>query len=300
MAIGDVYEAENCTDLYYVDTGMFGVSEYGSVYVLDADRPAIVDSGIGADRERVLDALTEVGVAPAALEVIALTHVHLDHAGGAGFLVEECPDARVYVHGIGAPHLADPSRLWEGTKRAVGDVVSHYTEPDPVPETRITELDDGDAVDLGDRALSVHHVPGHAPHQVAFHDPANDAAFTGDAAGIYTPSTATVHPSTPPPNFDPEQALADVETLCEIDPATLCYGHFGAVETGDRLDRYAEILSGWVGAVAEKRTQLDDEAVVEHFVDRADAGREAWGAEKGEQEAMMNVRGVLVALDRGD
>jgi len=111
MAIGDVYDAENCADVHYVDTGMYDVPEYGSVYVVDAERPALVDTGIGARYEGILDAMAEVGVAPADLEAIAITHVHLDHAGGVGYLVEECPNATVYVHEIGAPHLVDPTRL---------------------------------------------------------------------------------------------------------------------------------------------------------------------------------------------
>ena len=88
MAIGEVYDVPNCADLHYVDTGMYDVPEYGSVYIVDAERPALVDTGIGANYERVLAAMREVGVAPEELEVIALTHVHLDHAGGAGYLVE--------------------------------------------------------------------------------------------------------------------------------------------------------------------------------------------------------------------
>src|SRR6056297_2523463 len=111
MAIGDVYDAEACEDVHYVDTGMYDVPEYGSVYIVDAERPALVDTGIGADYETILTALAEVGVAPEDLEVMALTHIHLDHAGGAGYLAEECPSATVYAHEIGTRHLVDPTRL---------------------------------------------------------------------------------------------------------------------------------------------------------------------------------------------
>jgi len=301
MAIGDVYEATagDCTDLYYVDTGMYDVAEYGAVYVVDAERPALVDTGIGTNHERILAAVEEAGLAPGDIEVIAVTHVHLDHAGGAGFLVDECPNATVYVHGIGAPHLADPERLWGGTKNAVGDQIGFYTEPKPVPESRISELEDGDAIDLGDHALEVYHAPGHAPHQVVFHDPANDAVFTADAAGIYAPSRDELFPTSPPPNFDPRQCQSDVDTLKEIQPDVLCYAHFGPVETGDKLARYADVLSEWVAAVREALTELDDEAaVVERFVERADDERAVWGAEKADAEVAMNVRGVLAALDR--
>jgi len=301
MAIGDVYEATagDCTDLYYVDTGMYDVAEYGAVYVLDAERPALIDTGIGTNHERVLDAVREVGLDPEDIEVIAVTHVHLDHAGGAGFLAEACPNADVYVHEIGAPHLVDPERLWAGTKAAVGDQITFYTEPEPVPESRIVELEDGDAIDLGDHALEAVHAPGHAPHQVVFSDPANDAVFTADAAGIYAPECDELFPTSPPPNFDPEDCQDDVDALRAIQPDVLCYGHFGPAETGDRLARYADVLSEWVAAVRETRAEYeDDAAVVEYFVERADAERAVWGAEKADAEVAMNVRGVLTALDR--
>ena len=300
MAIGDVttVTAGDCTDLHYVDTGMYDVSGYGVVYVLDAERPALVETGIGTNYERVLGAVRAVGLTPEEIEVLAVTHVHLDHAGGAGFLAEACPDADVYVHERGAPHLVDPGRLWEGTKRAVGDQIKFYTEPEPVPEERVVEVHNGQTVDLGDHSLAVHHAPGHAPHQVVFYDPENGAVFTADAAGIYSPARDELFPTSPPPNFDPEGCQSDIGLLEEIEPDVLCYTHFGAAETGDRLARYAEVLEEWVGAIAEKRAELgDDETVVEHFVERADAERELWDAEKSEAEVAMNVRGVLRALD---
>jgi len=110
MAAGDVFEATtgSCEDLHYVDTGMYDSPEYGSVYVLDAERPAVIDTGLGTNYERIVDAIESVGLSLADIEVIAVTHVHLDHAGGAGFLARDCPNADVYVHEIGARHLVDP------------------------------------------------------------------------------------------------------------------------------------------------------------------------------------------------
>ena len=297
MAIGDVSGAEDCPDIYYVDTGMYDVAEYGSVYIVDAERPALVDTGIGANYDRILAAMREVGVAPEELEVIALTHVHLDHAGGAGYLVEACPDATVHVHEIGAPHLADPTRLWAGTKEAVGDQVQYYAEPKPVPEERIVELTDGDVIDLGDHTLEAHHAPGHAPHQVVFADPAIDAVFTADAAGLYDPERDRAEPSSPPPDFDLEQAIADVKTIDSLQPETLLYSHFGPAKRTHQLQAYARRLREWVQAVAAARTELeDDEAVIEHFTGETRA-TDIWGAQKGHGETAMNVRGVFAYLE---
>jgi len=297
MAIGEVYDAADCPDVHYVDTGMYGVPEYGSVYIVDAERPALVDTGLGSSVETILDAMAAVGIAPEDLEVIALTHVHLDHAGGAGYLVEACPNATVYVHESGRQHMEDPGRLWAGTKQAVGDQIEFYAEPQPIPSERLVDLADGDGIDLGDHTLGVHHAPGHAPHQVVFHDRATDGVFVADAAGIYSQSTDSVHPTTPPVNFDLDEALDDVSMLRELDPATLLYGHFGPAPAGDRLATYADVLDGWVADIEAKRAELgDDEAVVDHFVETVDTP-DVWGERKARAEVAMNVRGVLLSLD---
>ncbi|WP_306055253.1 MBL fold metallo-hydrolase [Natronococcus wangiae] len=306
MEVGDVREVAvgDCTDLYYVDTGMYGTSEYGAVYVLDDDRPAVVDTGIGTNHERILEALDEVGIDRDELAVIAVTHIHLDHAGGAGFLAEACPNADVYVPAIGARHLVDPSQLVAGTKAAVGDQWEYYVDPEPVPEDRIVELEEGDVVDLGTHELRVHEAPGHAPHQVVFEDPENDAVFTGDAAGIWVPRIEEILETSPPSNFDLEQCLEDVETLEEIDPDVLLYTHFGPRYVGDdaeaALEEYAAVLTEWVERVEEKRAELeDDEAVVDHFAASSEMA-DVWGEHKASAEAGMNARGVIGYLDHRD
>ncbi|NLV09226.1 MBL fold metallo-hydrolase [Halomicrobium mukohataei] len=298
MAIGDVVRARAVhDDCWYVDTGMYDVEEYGSVYLVDGDRPALVDTGLGTNVERVLDLLDAADLAPEALDVIALTHVHLDHAGGAGPLVEACPNATVFVHESGARHLVDPARLWAGTKQAVGDQIEYYTEPTPIPESRIETLTDGDVIDLGDYRLRARHAPGHAPHQVVFDAPELDAVFTADAAGIYTPSTDEVHVTSPPPNFDLDGALDDVAMLADLDRTWLCYAHYGPARTDDRLDEYATTLETWVEAVETARADADDEAVVDHFVETVETPA-VWSDHKARAEVAMNVRGVLTYLDR--
>jgi glyoxylase-like metal-dependent hydrolase (beta-lactamase superfamily II) len=300
MGIGDVRPVElgEVSDCYAVDTGMFDTPEYTSVYVVDAGRPAVVDTGIGTDHELVMGALEALGIAPEELAVIAPTHVHLDHAGGAGFLAEACPNATVAVPEIGAPHLIDPERLVEGTKRAVGDAWEHYADPEPVPADRVRELTDGDVIDLGDRALHVHHAPGHAPHQAVFYDPDDAVAFTADAAGIYVPSLDRVEPTTPPPNFDLDQCLDDVAMLQSLDPDVLCYPHFGPAAADDRLEEYATVLEDWVADVTAARDRLDDDdAVVEHLVEQDDLG-DVWGEQRAAANVELNARGVLHSLDR--
>jgi len=300
MEPGEVREAgHGTTDLDYIETGMFGVEGYSSVYLLDAEEPAVIETGIGTEWEPIVDAMASVGIDPEEVSYVAPTHVHLDHAGGAGYLAEACPNAEVVIHEIGAPHLVDPERLWEGTKRAVGDQIRHYAEPEPVPEGRVRTVTDGDAIDLGDHELAVHHTPGHAPHQVVYHDPANGAVFTADAAGIYVPYLDTVKPTTPPPNFDVPQAVADTRTIAALDPDVLCYSHYGPHPTADRLEEHERALTEFAELVEERRERLgDDEAVIERFVEGTDPDlAAAWSEDRARAVAEMDVRGILRYLD---
>ncbi len=118
MALGDLYEATagNSSDIYYVDTEMYDTAEYGAIYIIDAERPALVDTGIGKHYEAILDALGEVGIAPEELAAIIPTHVHLDHAGGTGYLAEACPNADVYCYEAGVGHLVSPTVSGKGRK----------------------------------------------------------------------------------------------------------------------------------------------------------------------------------------
>ncbi|WP_252698115.1 MBL fold metallo-hydrolase [Natronosalvus vescus] len=304
MDIGAVREVTvgDCADLFSVDTGMYGTSEYGAAYILDAERPAIVETGIGTNHEYILDALETVGIDRPDLEAIVVTHIHLDHAGGAGFLAEACPNADVYVHHVGAPHLVEPERLVASTKAAVGDQWEFYTDPLPIPEGRVVELEDGDVIDLGNYTLRTHEAPGHAPHQVVFEVPEMDALFTGDAAGIWIPSIERIRETSPPAQFNLEGCLADLGTIRELDPSVLLYTHFGPREIDDvdtALETYGDVLSEWVDKVETARAERDDDvAVVEALSRDVDPDIvETWGERKARAETAMNVRGVLGYLD---
>ncbi|MFB6113445.1 MAG: MBL fold metallo-hydrolase [Halodesulfurarchaeum sp.] len=298
MAIGEVRSVETVEDVYYVDTGMFDTVGYGAVYVVDGERLAVLDSGIGTHRDRVFDAIDAVGLEVTDIDVIALSHVHLDHAGGAGYLAAEAPDATVYAHEIGAPHLVDPDRLVEGTRRAVGEQWQFYTEPHPVPEDRVEAVSDGDRIDLGDRELLVGHVPGHAPHQVLLYEPYEDWVHVGDAAGIWIPALDSVRETSPPPDFDFEQALDDIDTISDLSVDTMLYPHFGPVTEVDYvLDAYKETLTGFVEEVERvAATAEDEEEVIQHFLDLQTVDR-VWDDVKARGETAMNVRGVLRYLE---
>ena len=301
MEAGEFEPVRGVDDLYVHNTGMFDTDEYGSVYVYDAERPAVIDTGTGANREALFETLEEVGIGRNDLAWIVATHAHLDHAGGAGYLAERYPSAEVVVPERGARHLVDPDRLVAGTKSAVRDQWRYYADPRPVPDDRITGLADGETIDLGDRELVVHAAPGHAPHHAVYHDPDADVVFTADGAGIYVPSVDTVRATTPPPQFDLDQCLADLRLIERLGPDVLCFAHFGPREyDADLIGEAKRAYVEWVEAVRAKREELgDDEAVVDHF-ENASTDVEYWNPERARAEASLNARGVLTYLDRND
>jgi glyoxylase-like metal-dependent hydrolase (beta-lactamase superfamily II) len=293
MTVGDPTPVPGSSDLRFVDTGMYGTPNYGGVYVYGGESPLLVESGTGADREAVFGALDALDCIP---EALLLTHVHLDHAGGAGFFAERFPEMAVYVHESGARHLASPDRLVEGTKRAVGDMWEFYADPKPIPEDRIETVADGDVVSVGGRTFDVRSVPGHAPHQVAFRDEAGPV-FAGDAAGLWVPAYSEVVPTTPPPQFDLDTALADLETLRALDPDPLCYTHCGPgpADADAALDAYDGALRSWVARVRLASARADDpgEAFADEYERRF---ADVWGARKAREEAKLNLRGAEAYL----
>ncbi len=195
-----------------------------------------------------------------------VTHIHLDHAGGVGVLVDRFPNATVWVHELGAPHLAAPARL-------VASATSIYGEPtmaklfgpvEPVPAQRIRSLADGDVLDLGDRSLAVAATPGHAKHQVALVDSDTGAVFTGDALGIHPPDLPVLRPATPPPDYDLELAIESIERIRALAGELLLFSHFGPVHEVDRIcDLAVKRFRDWTETVrrAMERTQDLDEIV---------------------------------------
>lgn len=301
MHAGEFAPVNGVDDLYVHDTGMFDTDEYGSVYIYDTDQPIVIDTGTGANRQWLFETLDSIGIGKDELAWILPTHAHLDHAGGAGHLAERYPNATVLVPERGVRHLVDPGALVRGTKAAVEEQWKYYDDPAPVPDDRIDGLADGDSIDLGDRELVVHEAPGHAPHHATYYEPDSEVVFTADAAGIYVPETDTVRQTTPPPQFDLDQCLADLSMIDSLNPSYLCFGHFGPrVYEESVIEGAKRAYVEWVEAVRAKRDALDDdEAVVEHF-ERTSEDLECWNLERARADASLNTRGVLTYLDQRD
>lgn len=244
-----------------IDTFYGGRERCTAAYLLTADEPLIVETGPATSFEPVVAALEQLGIATTDLAHIVLTHIHLDHAGGVGRLAERYPNATIWVHERGAPHLADPAKLVASATRIYGEerMASLFGPVEPVPPQRIQGLADGDVIAFGQRTLDVIATPGHASHQVALVDSETGAIFTGDALGIHVPDVPVLRPATPPPDFDVELTVTSIELIRARARSVLLFAHFGPIDEIDRVcDLAIARTRAWAEVVRDALQRTDD------------------------------------------
>jgi len=257
-----------------IDTVMTGRFLVTSAYLLDAVEPALVETGPSTSAEHVERGLAQLGMGPGDLAHVIVTHIHLDHAGGAGTIARRYPNARLWVHERGAPHLADPTKLVASTARTYGEdrMRRFFGVVEPVPAERLTAISDGDRIPLGDRDLSVFATPGHASHHVCLEDSRTGAVFAGDALGVHLPDVGVLRPATPPPEFDIELAVESIERIRDHARTMLLLSHFGPVEETDALcDLAIRRIRGWGNAVREALRTTDDIEEIAAILERRGA-----------------------------
>lgn len=225
-----------------VDTG-FHRDRFDAAYLIVGDgRAAFVDTGTNHGVPRLLALLEALGLAREAVEAVVPTHVHLDHAGGAGALMQALPRATLWVHPQGARHLIDPSRLYASALSVYGqaEMDRSYGTLVPVPAERVRTTTDDERVTLAGHALRFIDTPGHARHHHCVWDEATRGWFTGDTFGLSyrefdTAAGAWITPTCTPVQFEPEQLEASIRRLLDSDPACMYLTHFGRVGDVPRL-----------------------------------------------------------------
>jgi glyoxylase-like metal-dependent hydrolase (beta-lactamase superfamily II) len=225
-----------------IDTGYVRPQFDASHLVVERGHAAFVDVGTSFSAPRLVAALGAKGLRPEAVDYVIVTHVHLDHAGGAGEMMRRLPRARLVVHPRGARHMVDPSMLWAGASAVFGEeaVRRHYGAPVPVDPGRILEAPDGLTLELGGRPLRFLDTPGHARHHFCVWDEDSRSMFTGDTFGLAYPELVNqrgrwVTPTSAPVQFDPEPLKASVSRLLAREPLALCVTHFGRVPNAPHL-----------------------------------------------------------------
>lgn len=213
-----------------IDAHMHGKHHNLSCYFLPGPRPTLVEPGPESSLDNVITALGARGVGPEDLAYVVVTHVHLDHGGGAGAMAERFPKATVVVHAEGARHLQSPERLVRSATRVYGEaeMATLWGSMRPVPPERLLVVDEGDVLDLGaGRHLDVLYTPGHAKHHMCLLDSDTGSAFVGDAVGITLPGSHLVRPAVPPPDVDTGQLVFHLKRLGERRVTSINFAHFG-------------------------------------------------------------------------
>src|SRR6516165_5314864 len=228
-----------------IDTLLGGWTRMTAGYLIEGPAPVLVETGSQSSVGTLLAALDGLGVGPDELAGVAVTHIHLDHAGGVGDVAQAFPNATVYVHEKGARHLVDPSRLVRSAGMVYGDLLdSLYGRLDPTPPDRIHVLADGEEITVGPGSSLVTVLsPGHAKHHLGLHhvgDGASGILFAGDAVGVRLPDGGVLRPSTPPPDFDLDQALHSLGKFAARRPSGIALAHYGLLDHPDELLAEAE------------------------------------------------------------
>ena len=301
--------------VHAVDSG-YERPQLAAIHIVVQDgRAAIVDTGSNASVPQVLGALAALGIAPEAVDWVMLTHIHLDHAGGAGSLMCAFPHARLLVHPRGVRHMIDPSKLWEATCAVYGadrayDLYGHLV---PVPAERIVPATDGLEIHLGSRLFRVFDTPGHARHHICIWDAVAHAFFTGDTFGLSyreldVDGRPFIMPTTTPTQFDPQAMHDSIDRMLAMQPQAMYLTHYSRVTDVERLGADLHRLIDTMVAVASAARgtgvprHVEILAGLEQIV-REEAARQNWALSEDEtlellrMDLELNAQGLGVWLD---
>ena len=303
--------------IYGIDTGFFRPNFDAAYLVVENGRAAFVDVGTNYAVPYLLGALTERNLDVGDVDYVILTHVHLDHAGGAGAMMAKLPNARAVIHPRGAPHMIDPSRLIAGATAVYGaeEMDRSYGPLQPIDSSRVDIAADNHVFDLAGRPLLCIDSPGHARHHMVIHDAKSRSFFTGDTFGLSYREFDTgrgpfILPTTSPVQFEPDALHASIDRMLSFDPEQMFLTHFGrigdvrrcAADLHAQIDRMVEIAREQ--AHDEDRHERIKDALGALYVGRTMAhGCTLSSSEVRELLAMdieLNAQGLEVWLDKAD
>lgn len=227
---------------YLIDTGLYGPQHTGCYLIADRGELAIIDTGTQHSLPRILQAIGDIGAEPSQVRYVMPTHVHLDHAGGTGQLMQACPNATLVVHPKGRPHMLDPAKLQAGATAVYGEeaFARDFGSLMAVAEARAEAAGDGTDYPLGDRTLTFIHTPGHANHHGCLFDRHTGHLYTGDTFGLgyrqfHSGSRPLIVATTTPVAFDPDAWFDSLDRMMALSPTACCLTHFGPVRQPEKL-----------------------------------------------------------------
>ena len=247
---------EVADNIYMIDDQLYSMPKFGSVYLINEEKKALFDTGPTTSARVVLDGIRNLGISPEKIDYLIATHIHLDHAGGAGFLIEYMPKAQVIVHHRGAKHLVDPTRLVSSAIASQGQVKEATTKDGdviPIEAKRVRAVSDGDIIELGKhQTLKILEAQGHAPHELCIYESRNNGLFTGDAAGISIDENRVLVMVNAPPSFDFDLSVDTLKRLMKLEASRIYYAHFGVTsEVQKKLQLAIDTLQAWDDIITE-------------------------------------------------
>jgi len=255
--------------IFFIDDNLYSVPAAGTVYFIAENKKVLIDTGPATSLEAVLNGIRQTGFKPEEIDYIIITHIHLDHSGGVGTMLQHMPRAKVIAHHKAIKHLIDPSRLVNSAIEAQGrEFVSGNGEVLPVPEPRLIPVNDGETLDLGNgQVLTFMSCPGHAPHELCIIESRNRGIFVGDAVGHYINGTDMMVPVTPPPSFDLEQYIATLERLKGLDADKIYFAHSGtSPQVQEKLDLAVRKLRDRDNIIAQAAAENNLEQAAERVI----------------------------------
>ena len=301
--------------IHVVDTGFHRPRFDAAYLIVERGRAAFVDTGTNHSVPRLLAALDSVGLAVDAVDYVIPTHVHLDHAGGAGLLMQELPNARLVVHPRGARHLIDPVHLMKGATAVYGaeEIERSYGTLVPVPAERVVQSADGMTIELAGRPLQFLDTPGHAMHHHCLWDAASQGFFTGDTFGLSyrefdTAAGPWIMPTTTPVQFQPDALRRSIDRMLAFAPKQIYVTHYGRVGDVPRLaatllaqlDEMVAVAKATPAGPDRHRALMDGlEAIhVRYLRDHGSTLSESRIRELLALDLELNAQGIAIWLDR--
>lgn len=243
-----------------IDGFDLGVAQRTGTYVINEKELTLIETGPSPAIKHVKKGLEALGFSLEDVKYIIVTHIHLDHAGGAGVLLRECPNAKVVVHPRGERHLAEPQKLVAGARAVYGDSFSELFDPIlPIDKERLIIKDEGDTLNIGSNCtLEFFSTPGHAKHHFSIYDPISNGIFTGDTVGVKYDQLVSdgldfYLPSTSPNHFNPTDMQASIDRIKKMNVDRIYFGHFGMTES---VEEALERVSEWLDIFMEESEQI--------------------------------------------
>lgn len=288
-----------------IDTEYSRPLQDASHLIIESGRAAFVDTGNNNSVPLLIDALQQKNLDVADVDFVFLTHIHLDHAGGAGLLMQALPNARCVVHPRGAAHMIDPTRLIAGTEAVYGVAETRqlYGDIQPIAESRCDIANDEQWFDLNGRALQALHTEGHALHHYSLNDPASRGVFTGDSFGVSyreldTAAGECIFPTSTPTHFDPDAAHVSVDRIMGCNPEQLYLTHYSRVRNLDRLaaDMHTGI-DAYVEMALENKDADDMQAAIQFAMAEYLKSRARAHGYRGSDDALQSILEIDIVLN---